>query len=97
MFTGARKDGGADVVEVVKTWSSLILVQSDTTAMVLRSLLCCLSSDSSKNQLAFEANECLLCECCWMNFTLLNHMVLFLKSVCLKVMVPDGLKMVRRY
>lgn len=63
MFTGHRKDGGADLMEVVKTW----LIQFDTTAMVLHSLLCYLSSDLSKNRLAFEAIECLLHECCWMN------------------------------
>jgi hypothetical protein len=85
MFTGARKDGGADVVEVVKTWSSLILVQFDTIAMVLRSLLCCLSSDSNQNRLAFEAIECLLRECCWMNVHLTQPY-----GPVFEIRVPEG-------
>lgn len=67
MFPGLQKDGGVDLVEVVKALSSLILIQFDTTIVELHSLLCYLSSDLSKNQLAFEAIECLLRECCWMN------------------------------
>ncbi|KAG2557328.1 hypothetical protein PVAP13_8NG220903 [Panicum virgatum] len=52
-------------------------------------------SDSSKNGLASEAIDSLSHDCCWMNVHLTQPYGPVLKSVCMKVMAPDGLKMVQ--
>lgn len=68
MFTGVGKDGGAALMGVVKIKSTLIRRSPEfETSVVIYSLLCCLSSDSSKNQAASETIESLLHACCWMN------------------------------
>lgn len=54
-------------MEVVKIWSSLVLIPCWRLLLWSISLLHHLSSDSNKNKLTSEAIGSLLRDCCWMN------------------------------